>query len=181
LQKDRIAEVFKALAHPSRIRILQILEEKGEKCVRELEGLVKIKQSNLSQHLRILKEIAKKYEGKIKVGKLNVDENPATAGKYSIMGIPTLLFFNGGKVVDRVVGVVPKRTIEDKINRYITKPALLACYRQIKYTLRGLFQTLPYIFGNKSSTTFLHTQRWWQLQIFSFSSCKQDPLPYQIA
>lgn len=56
MQEDRIAEVFKALAHPSRIRILQILEEKGEKCVRELERLVKIKQSNLSQHLRILKE-----------------------------------------------------------------------------------------------------------------------------
>lgn len=56
MQENKIAEVFKALAHPSRVRILQILEEKGEKCVRELERLVKIKQSNLSQHLRILKD-----------------------------------------------------------------------------------------------------------------------------
>lgn len=56
MQEEKIAEVFKALAHPSRIKILQILEEKGEKCVRELEGLIKIKQSNLSQHLRILKD-----------------------------------------------------------------------------------------------------------------------------
>lgn len=68
-----------------------------------------------------VEEIAKKYEGKIKVGKLNVDDNLATAGKYSIMGIPTLLFFNGGKVVDRVVGVVPKRTIEDKINKILNQ------------------------------------------------------------
>lgn len=55
MQEDQIAEVLKALAHPSRIRILEVLE-KGPKCVKELEKLVMIKQSNLSQHLRILKD-----------------------------------------------------------------------------------------------------------------------------
>ena len=65
----------------------------------------------------IVEEIAKEYEGKIKAGKLNVDENPDVAGKYRVMGIPTLLFFNGGEVVDRIVGVVPKKVIEDKIEK----------------------------------------------------------------
>ena len=63
----------------------------------------------------VLEEISKEYEGKIKVGKLNVDENSAVAGEYRIMGIPTLLFFRGGKVVDKVVGVVPKKALQDKI------------------------------------------------------------------
>ncbi len=63
----------------------------------------------------VLEGISKEYEGKIKVGKLNVDENSAVAGEYRIMGIPTLLFFRGGKVVDKVVGVVPKKALQDKI------------------------------------------------------------------
>ena len=63
----------------------------------------------------ILEEISKEYEGKIKVGKLNVDENPIVAGEYRVMGIPTLLFFRSGKLVDKVVGVVPKKALQDKI------------------------------------------------------------------
>lgn len=63
----------------------------------------------------ILEEIGKEYEGKVKVGKLNVDENSNVAGEYRIMGIPTLLFFCGGKVVDKVVGVVTKKALQDKI------------------------------------------------------------------
>ena len=66
-----------------------------------------------------VEEVAKKYEGKVKVGKLNVDENPATAGKYGVMGIPTLLFLNGGEVVERIVGVAPKKGIEDKIEKIL--------------------------------------------------------------
>jgi len=69
----------------------------------------------------IVKGVARDYDGKIKVGKLNVDENPAIAGRYKIMGIPTLLFFNGGKIVDRIVGVVPRKVIEDKIERVLKK------------------------------------------------------------
>ena len=63
----------------------------------------------------ILEELNKEYEGKIKVGRLNVDENPTIAGEYRIMGIPTLLFFRSGKLVDKVVGVVPKKALQDKI------------------------------------------------------------------
>lgn len=67
----------------------------------------------------ILEEISKEYEGKIKVGKLNVDENPTVAGEYRVMGIPTLLFFRSGKLVDKVVGVVPKKALQDKIETII--------------------------------------------------------------
>ena len=67
----------------------------------------------------ILEEIGKEYEGKIKVGKLNVDENPTVAGEYRVMGIPTLLFFRSGKLVDKVVGVVPKKALQDKIETII--------------------------------------------------------------
>jgi len=67
----------------------------------------------------ILEEVSKEYEGKIKVGKLNVDENSAIAGEYRIMGIPSLLFFRSGKLVDKVVGVVPKKVLQDKIETII--------------------------------------------------------------
>lgn len=67
----------------------------------------------------IVQEVAKQYEGKIKVGKINVDENLAIAGKYNIRGIPTLLFINGGKVIDSIVGVPTKRVIEDKIQKML--------------------------------------------------------------
>jgi len=68
-----------------------------------------------------VEKVAEAYDGKIKVGKLNVDENPVTAGKYRVMAIPTLLFFNEGKLVDRIVGVVSKKVIEDKIEKILEK------------------------------------------------------------
>src|SRR5579883_694383 len=55
--------------------------------------------------------IASEYEGRVKVYKVNVDEEPEIASKYGIMSIPTLLFFKEGKVVDQVVGAVPKTAI----------------------------------------------------------------------
>jgi thioredoxin 1 len=67
----------------------------------------------------IVEQIGEEYEGKIKVGRLNVDENSVTAGKYRVMAIPTLLFFNGGKIVDRVVGVVPKKILVEKIEKIL--------------------------------------------------------------
>ena len=66
-----------------------------------------------------LEEISQEYAGKVKVGKLNVDENSTIAGEYSIMGIPTLLFFRSGKVVDKVVGVVAKKALQDRIEKVI--------------------------------------------------------------
>src|SRR5215475_4467207 len=52
--------------------------------------------------------VASEYDGRIKVGKLNTDDNPATAMRYQVRGIPTLLLFKGGKVVDQRVGAMPK-------------------------------------------------------------------------
>lgn len=56
--------------------------------------------------------VADEYAGKIKVGKVNVDENPATPGKYGVRGIPTLILFKGGVVIDQIVGAVPKSQLE---------------------------------------------------------------------
>jgi thioredoxin 1 len=56
--------------------------------------------------------VADEYAGKIKVGKVNVDDNPATPGKYGVRGIPTLILFKGGVVVDQIVGAVPKSQLD---------------------------------------------------------------------
>lgn len=63
-----------------------------------------------------VEEISGEYEGKAKVGKVDVDNNPQTAMTYGIRSIPTLLIFNGGKVVDQIVGAVPKGAITSKID-----------------------------------------------------------------
>lgn len=68
----------------------------------------------------VVEEMSQEYEGKIKVGKLNVDENPITPGKYQVKAIPTVLFFKGGKPVDTVVGVVPKKAFVEKIEKMIS-------------------------------------------------------------
>jgi thioredoxin 1 len=62
-----------------------------------------------------VQEIANEYEGKIKVGKVDVDNNPQTAMTYGIRSIPTLLIFKGGKIADQIIGAVPKNTIVNKI------------------------------------------------------------------
>lgn len=66
-----------------------------------------------------VEKIAKEYQGKLKVGKLNVDEAPDVASQYNIMGIPTLMIFKNGKVVEVIVGVEPKEYIEEKINQHM--------------------------------------------------------------
>ncbi len=63
--------------------------------------------------------IAKEYEGKLKVCKLNVDEAPQTASAYGIMSIPTLMIFKGGQPVDKIIGAVPKEEIERVIKQYV--------------------------------------------------------------
>jgi thioredoxin 1 len=67
----------------------------------------------------MIDELAKSYEGKAVVGKLNADENPAVATKYSIRGLPTMLVFKNGEVVDRIVGVASRQTIAGKIDSQI--------------------------------------------------------------
>jgi thioredoxin 1 len=66
-----------------------------------------------------VEEIAKEYAGKLKVCKLNTDENPDIASKYKIMGIPTLMFFKDGEKVDQVVGAVPKPQLKSKIDHLL--------------------------------------------------------------
>mgnify|MGYP003352675668 FL=1 len=60
--------------------------------------------------------IAEEYQGKAKIGKLNTDDNPGTAQRYQIRGIPTLLLFKGGKVVDQRVGAMPKPEVKKMLD-----------------------------------------------------------------
>jgi thioredoxin 1 len=67
----------------------------------------------------IVDSVAATYAGKLKVTKVNVDQNGATPSRYGIRGIPALLFFKGGKVTDQVVGYVPQDVIEEKVQRLL--------------------------------------------------------------
>jgi thioredoxin 1 len=66
--------------------------------------------------LPIVDELSKQYDGKVKVGKLNVDENPDTCEQYGIMNIPTMLFFKNGEIVNRHVGACRKPDLEKIID-----------------------------------------------------------------
>lgn len=63
----------------------------------------------------IIEELAVEFDGKIKIGKVNVDENPGTASSYGIMAIPTLIFFRNGKIAGQVTGVLNKSALKKKI------------------------------------------------------------------
>lgn len=67
----------------------------------------------------IVEELAEEYAGKIRVGKVDVDSNPATAMRYGIRSIPTLLLFKDGQVVEQIVGAVPKRVLVEKLSRHV--------------------------------------------------------------
>ncbi|MBW1679841.1 MAG: thioredoxin [Deltaproteobacteria bacterium] len=60
----------------------------------------------------ILDELASAYAGRVKIAKLNVDENPVTASRFGIQSIPTMLFFKGGRLMQKLVGAVPRQEIE---------------------------------------------------------------------
>ena len=66
-----------------------------------------------------IEAISREFAGKLKVVKLNTDENPSTAMNYNIMGIPTLGIFVNGKLVDQIVGAYPKSHIVDKLNYFV--------------------------------------------------------------
>jgi len=67
-----------------------------------------------------VEDIAKEYAGKIKVAKLNTDENPDIASRYKIMGIPTIMFFKNGQRVDQIVGAVPKNQLKSKLDSLLS-------------------------------------------------------------
>ena len=62
----------------------------------------------------VLDELATEYDGKIKVTKLNVDENPSTSAKFGVRSIPTIMFFKGGQLIDQVVGAAPKGELKKR-------------------------------------------------------------------
>ena len=67
----------------------------------------------------IIEGLSRDYAGKILFGKLNVDENREVSTQYDIMSIPTLLVFKNGKLVDTIIGAMPRQTLEQKITRHL--------------------------------------------------------------
>lgn len=67
----------------------------------------------------VVEELAKEYDGRLKVGKVDVDSNPEVSVKFGIRSIPTLLVFKGGKIVEQIIGAVPKRNLVDKVLPHI--------------------------------------------------------------
>jgi len=67
----------------------------------------------------IIHELAQKYRGRIVFAELNVDENPATASRYGVMAIPTLLVFRDGDLVDQIVGALPRSKLESRLSEHL--------------------------------------------------------------
>ena len=68
----------------------------------------------------VIEELADEYTGQVKVLKMNVDENPASPGKYGIRAIPTLILFKDGEVLDQVTGAVSKSSIKEMISKKVS-------------------------------------------------------------
>lgn len=69
----------------------------------------------------ILEDLAKEYAGKIKIGKLNVEDNPKITSQYGIMSIPTLILFKDGKIMEQAIGVLSKKELISKIKDYLSE------------------------------------------------------------
>ncbi len=67
----------------------------------------------------VIEELSHEYEGKVKIGKVNVDNNPNVSVNYGITSIPAILFLKGGQVVDKQIGAVPKSVLEKKIQAHL--------------------------------------------------------------
>ncbi len=69
----------------------------------------------------VVEAVSKEFNGKLKVVKLNTDDSPQVAAQYQIMGIPTLMFFKAGKMVDRVTGYLDQKALSQKVNEILAK------------------------------------------------------------
>ncbi len=67
----------------------------------------------------VIDALAEQYADQVRIAKLNVDENPATPGKYGVRGIPTLILFKDGQIVDQLVGVVPRQQLENLLQKVL--------------------------------------------------------------
>lgn len=67
----------------------------------------------------VLEQIAADYAGKVKIVKVNIDDNPQTPAQYNVRGIPNLVFFNNGQVVEQIVGAVPKEQLVEALNKLV--------------------------------------------------------------
>ena len=102
-------------------KIIHLSDESFDKDVLKAEGLVLVDFwaewcGPCKMIAPILDEIATEFEGKLTIAKLNIDENPGTAPKYGIRGIPTLLLFKGGEVAATKVGALSKGQLKDFLN-----------------------------------------------------------------
>ena len=73
----------------------------------------------------VIEELAVDFDGRAKVGKLDVDDNATIAMEYDIRSIPTLLFFKDGQIVDQVIGTTPKKVIAEKLDSLFTEQVLV--------------------------------------------------------
>lgn len=64
----------------------------------------------------VIDELAREYDGVVKIGKLNVDDNPDTARQYRVMSIPTIIIYKNGEVVDTIVGVIAKNALKERLD-----------------------------------------------------------------
>jgi thioredoxin 1 len=67
----------------------------------------------------VVEEIAAEFDGKLKVGKIDVDQNPETSMQFGIRSIPTIMIFQGGKVVEQIIGAVPKKNLLEKLSAHV--------------------------------------------------------------
>ena len=71
----------------------------------------------------VLDEIAKDSNGRFRVAKVNIDDEPALQRRFNVRGVPSLLFFSGGELRDQIIGVVPKKAILEKLEKLLPSPA----------------------------------------------------------